>query len=226
LSAVAEATSEEAAAAVAGGSSFSSSSSSTTSSSTSHYPTGEALRRVFEAGREATRRVDGEELRIKGEELRIKSENARTEAENVLDLLSSIRYERLRLVIMSSSSIEFGSDDAHYFLDGLTSSATTTTTTPPSDRVALMQSMITFGHPVGPDIESFAHAESERDARVRDRDEVGRTLNARRRALVDAEEDVRFAMVVRNLYILCTMYHTGRRLCPPPHNESAFALAT
>ena len=150
---------------------------------------------MIEAGREATRRVDGEELRVKGEELHIRAENARAEAENVLARLSRVRYGRLRLVI-TSSSVEFCSDDAVRFLNGI-NSLTNPTPSPPMDRVALMQSMMTFVHPVGRDIVAFAHAESERDARLLEKTEVERTSKVRRRALAEAEDDVRFAMEVR-----------------------------
>ncbi|KAL3789822.1 hypothetical protein ACHAW5_011245 [Stephanodiscus triporus] len=61
--------------------------------------------------------------------------------------------------------------------------------------------MMTFGggqhrHPavVERDIEALASAESEYDAMVREREEVDRISESRRRALDEAEEDVRLAM--------------------------------
>ncbi len=165
---------------------------------------GRAFRRVIEAGREATRRVDGEELREKGEDLRRGADEARAESEAALARLASVRSERLRLAFLSSSA-EFGSDDATWYLDGLAAAdgdddgrgTTTTTGTTTTDRVALMQSIMTFRHPIGQDIEAFAAAESEYGARVRERAEVDRTSVAMRRALASAEDDARLAAEVR-----------------------------
>ena len=166
---------------------------------------GRAFRRVIEAGREATRRVDGEELREKGEDLRRLADEARAGSDAALARLASVRSERLRLAFLSSSA-EFGSDDATWYLDGLAAAGgdddgrgTTTTagTTTTTDRVALMQSIMTFRHPIGQDIEAFAAAESEYGARVRERAEVDRTSEAMRRALASAEDDARHAAEVR-----------------------------
>jgi len=166
---------------------------------------GRAFRRVIEAGREATRRVDGEELREKGEDLRRGADEARAGSEAALARrLAIVRSERLRLAFLSSSA-EFGSDDATWYLDGLAAAdgdddgrgTTTTTGTTTTDRVALMQSIMTFRHPIGQDIEAFAAAESEYGARVRERAEVDRTTEAMRRALASAENDARLAAEVR-----------------------------
>jgi hypothetical protein len=79
---------------------------------------------------------------------------------------------------------------------------TTPAPSQPIDRVTLMQSMMTFVHPVGRQIVAFVHAESERDARLLERTEVERTSEARRRVLGEAEDDARFAMEVRTwIYI-------------------------
>ena len=165
---------------------------------------GRAFRRVIEAGREATRRVDGEELREKGEDLRRGADEARAGSEAALARLASVRSERLRLAFLSSSA-EFGSDDATWYLDGLAAAdgdddgrgTATTAGTTTTDRVALMQSIMTFRHPIGQDIEAFAAAESEYGARVRERAEVDRTSEAMRRALASAEDDARHAAEVR-----------------------------
>ena len=165
---------------------------------------GRAFRRVIEAGREATRRVDGEELREKGEDLRRGADEARAGSEAALARLASVRSERLRLAFLSSSA-EFGSDDATWYLDGLAAAdgdddgrgTATTTGTTTTDRVALMQSIMTFRHPIGQDIVAFAAAESEYGARVRERAEVDRTSEAMRRALASAEDDARHAAEVR-----------------------------
>ena len=81
----------------------------------------------------------------------------------------------------------------------------------------------------GADIESFASAEHERDARAPYRDDVERTSEMRRRALIEAEEDVRRAMEVRGTFwmsflpALRAVEHTPPHLPPcimNPHSHS------
>ena len=108
---------------------------------------------------------------------------------------------------------------------------------PPSDRVAIVQGMMTFGggqhrHPavVERDIEALASAESEYDAMVREREEVDRISESRRRALDEAEEDVRLATEVSEserardreipggsccLFVVVFLIHVARRF--PKH---------
>jgi hypothetical protein len=81
--------------------------------------------------------------------------------------------------------------------DGDKGQGTAMGTSTTMDRVALMQSIMMFRHPIRQDIEAFAAAESEYGARVRERAEVDRALEAMRRVLLSAKDNARLATELR-----------------------------
>jgi len=65
---------------------------------------GKAFQRVIEAGRNATRQIDGIELQEKSMELRQRADETRAESMQVLEQLTEIKSERLRLTFHTSSA--------------------------------------------------------------------------------------------------------------------------
>eukprot|EP00569_Conticribra_weissflogii_P009037 CAMPEP_0171361394 /NCGR_PEP_ID=MMETSP0879-20121228/1933_1 /TAXON_ID=67004 /ORGANISM="Thalassiosira weissflogii, Strain CCMP1336" /LENGTH=516 /DNA_ID=CAMNT_0011868057 /DNA_START=405 /DNA_END=1955 /DNA_ORIENTATION=+ len=110
---------------------------------------GRAFQKVIEAGQNATRQIDAEELKMKCIELRKEADEARKESLESLERLASIKSERLRLTFHTSSA-NFTSVEALQFLDGFNT----------LDEVTLMDRM-TFKHTISHDIEAFSEAENE-----------------------------------------------------------------
>eukprot|EP00571_Detonula_confervacea_P014458 CAMPEP_0172305404 /NCGR_PEP_ID=MMETSP1058-20130122/6708_1 /TAXON_ID=83371 /ORGANISM="Detonula confervacea, Strain CCMP 353" /LENGTH=602 /DNA_ID=CAMNT_0013016999 /DNA_START=58 /DNA_END=1866 /DNA_ORIENTATION=- len=146
---------------------------------------GRAFQRVVKAGEDAARQIDVMELQEKSMELRKRADETRTESMQVLEQLTDIKSERLRLTFHTSSA-NFTSTDAMQYLGGFTQGI-------PSDEVTLMQRM-TFKHPIQHDVEAFNVAESDFDRRVQEKSELDQELLMRQRAFVEAENNARAAI--------------------------------
>lgn len=146
---------------------------------------GRAFQRVVEAGQNASRQIDGMELQEKSAELRTRADITRTESMEVLERLTDIKSERLRLTFHTSSA-NFTSTDAIQYLDGFAHGMS-------SDEVTLMQRM-TFKHPIRQDIEAFNVAELDADRRAQEKTELDAELLMRQRAFVEAENNARAAI--------------------------------
>jgi hypothetical protein len=95
----------------------------------------------------------------------------------------------LRLTFHSSLA-EFTSSEAIQYLNGFNNG-----NHPSEDQVTLLQRM-TFKHPIKQDIEAFAVAETEFDVKVQRKMEVDWQLNARQRAMEEAENNAKLAVEV------------------------------
>ena len=144
---------------------------------------GQTFQRVIEAGRNATRQIDGVELQEKSDELRQRADETRAESLEVLERLSKIKAERLHLTFHTNSA-EFTSGEALEFLDGFNA----------IDEQTLMDRM-TFRHPIADDIEAFQIAEADFEKRQNEKNEVDEEVQARQDALEEAEQQAQFALM-------------------------------
>lgn len=148
---------------------------------------GRAFQRVIEAAGNATRQIDGTELREKSLELRRQADGVRAESMAVLERLTEIKAERLRLTVHTPSA-NFSSAEAVQYLEGFDDGKGSG----PEQQLPLMQRMM-LKHPIRQDIEAFASAEDEYQKRAASKNEVDVQMQNRRRALLDAENDARLA---------------------------------
>lgn len=144
---------------------------------------GQTFQRVIEAGRKATRHIDGVELKEKSEELRHRADETRAESMEVLERLSAIKMERLHLTI-NTSGADFTSGEALEFFDGFNA----------VDQQTLMD-RVTFRHPIRNDIEAFRASEAELEKRQNEKLEVDEEMRARNEALQEAEQQALFALM-------------------------------
>ena len=158
---------------------------------------GRAFQRVIEAGKNATRQIDGVELQEKSMDLRRRADESRAESMKVLGCLTEIKSERLRLTFHTSSA-NFTSTDAIHYLDGFSNQGISS-----DDEVTLMQRM-TFKHTVQQDIEAFTVAETEFDERMMEKTEVEQQMMGRQRELQEAERNARSALEVSGIHLIWT----------------------
>lgn len=144
---------------------------------------GQKFQRVIEAGRNATRQIDGLELQEKSDQLRLRADETRAESFEILDRLSQIKAERLHLTFHTSSA-EFSSSEALEFLDGFNT----------VDEQTLLD-RVTFRHPIANDIEAFQASEEDLEYRQNEKLEVDREFQARKDALEEAEQQAQFALM-------------------------------
>eukprot|EP00804_Cyclotella_cryptica_P015555 CCRYP_003580-RA/>CCRYP_003580-RA protein AED:0.36 eAED:0.36 QI:62/1/1/1/0.66/0.5/4/1099/612 len=144
---------------------------------------GRAFQRVIEAGRNATRQIDGIELQEKSVELRMRADEARAESLAVLEQLSAIKSERLSLTFHTSSA-NFSSSEALQFLDGFNT----------VDEVGIVGRM-TFRNTIRQDIEMFSSAEEECERKMQAKAEVDAQAMARMEELKNAEQNARDAIL-------------------------------
>ncbi|KAL9184212.1 hypothetical protein ACHAXT_002298 [Thalassiosira profunda] len=147
---------------------------------------GKAFQRVIEAGRNATRRIDGMELQEKSLELRQRADDTRAESMMVLEQLAEIKSERLRLTFRTPSA-DFTSVDAVQFLEGYNSQGIAV------DDRTLVQRM-TLKHPIIQDVEAFAEAETEFDRTLGEKSYADQRMEEQRQALERAERDALSAL--------------------------------
>lgn len=114
-----------------------------------------------------------------------RADETRAESMQVLEQLTEIKSERLRLTFQTNSD-NFTSADATQYLDGLTQAGA-------SDEITLLQTM-TFKHPVRQDIEAFSAAELEFDKRLEEKADADDQMQAGQRALLRAENESRAAI--------------------------------
>ncbi len=138
-----------------------------------------AFQRVIEASKNATRQIDGLELMEKSVDLRRRADEAQIESMEVLEQMTEIRLERLRLTFHSSLT-EFTSSEAIQYMNGFVKGN-------PPDQVTLLQRM-TFKHPIQQDIEAFSIAEMEFDVKVREKMEIEQHYIARQKVVQEAEK--------------------------------------
>jgi len=155
---------------------------------------GKAFQRVFEAGRNVTRQIDGMEMQEKSLELRARANETKAESTEVLERLTKIKSKRLRLTFQTSSA-NFTSKDALQYLNGFDTTDNDndgSSSMPNIDSVTLMQRMA-FKNPIGRDIKALNIAESDFDKRNAAKAEVDRRVDDRHRALLQAERDLKSA---------------------------------
>ncbi|KAL7479339.1 hypothetical protein ACHAW6_005073 [Cyclotella cf. meneghiniana] len=144
---------------------------------------GRAFRRVIEAGRNATRQIDGIELQEKSMELRIRADEARAESLAVLEQLGALKSERLRLTFHTSSA-NFSSSEALQFLDGFNT----------IDEVGIVGRM-TFRNTIHQDIQMFSYAEEEFQRKMQAKIEADALAMERTEQLKNAEQNAREAIM-------------------------------
>lgn len=113
-----------------------------------------------------------------------RADETRAESMQVLEQLTAIKSERLRLTFHTSSA-NFTSTDAIQYLDGFSNQGTD------SDGVTLMQRMKFKRHPIRKDIEAFTAAESEFNEKMQEKSQVKQQMDGKQRALQQAESDAR-----------------------------------
>lgn len=148
---------------------------------------GRAFQRVIDASKNATRQIDGLELKEKSVDLRRRADEAQMESMEVLKQLTEIRLERLRLTFHSSHA-EFTSSEAIQYLNGVHEGV-------PSDQVTLLQKM-TFKHPLKQDIEAFSVAEMDFDVKVQEKMEIEQQFIVKQKAMQKAEKNSKLAVEV------------------------------
>ena len=151
---------------------------------------GQAFKRVVEAGINATRKIDGLELQEKSVELRRRADETRDESMRLLESLTQLKCERLRLTFHTSA--DFTSEEAIQYIGGLIDQGVVTSD---DEQVTLMQRM-TFKHPIQQNIEAFSMAEIEFDERLQEKHSIDQEMLERQVALEDAENNVSLAMEV------------------------------
>ena len=152
---------------------------------------GQAFKRVVEAGMNATRKIDGLELQEKSMELRKRADETRDESMNLLEQLTQIKCERLRLTFHTSA--EFTAEEASQYIDGLIDQGVVTSDD--DEQVTLLQRM-TFKHPIQQNIEAFSMAEIEFDERLQEKYSIDEEMLERQVALEECENNVSRAMEV------------------------------
>ncbi|KAL7507289.1 hypothetical protein ACHAXN_005613 [Cyclotella atomus] len=149
---------------------------------------GKAFQRVIEAGRNATRLIDGAELQEKSLELRQRADEARAESLLLLEQLSALKYERLRLTFHAPNA-DFSSAEALQFLEEIhteNNNQDETTNTGIMGRMG-------FKHTIREDIETYSLAEQDYEKKMQEKDDVYNQVAAMTRELEIAQQSTQQA---------------------------------
>ena len=120
-----------------------------------------------------------------------RADKTRAKSNEVLECLTKIKVERMRLTLYTPSA-NFTSADVLQYLDGISNNYRMAD----DDEVSLIQRM-SFKHPLRKNVEAFTTAESELGKKVEEKSEMDRLLRARQQALQEAEKNHIAAVKVR-----------------------------
>jgi len=112
-----------------------------------------------------------------------RADKTRAKSNEVLECLTKIKVERMRLTLYTPSA-NFTSADVLQYLDGISNNYRMAD----DDEVSLIQRM-SFKHPLRKNVEAFTTAESELGKKVEEKSEMDRLLRARQQALQEAEKN-------------------------------------
>ena len=149
---------------------------------------GKTFARVLEAGLNASRQVDGADLKKKSADLREQALAAEKESKELFERLAMMKLERMH-VTFNSEGVNFTSAEANQYLDGCGNATDIITEAGLMERMMFSNSKVT----VKKQIELFTQAELEYDKKLEQKQRVDEEFDLRQRELKKAERDAKQA---------------------------------